>query len=64
MFLSEQPNKPEEKFMINKLSSSYKKRLVYNVPTKSYYHRPTPVDLQIEHRDEFNDVQFDGKTIS
>lgn len=65
MFLSEQNQElvQTETPQLNKLSS-YKKKIRYNVPGKPYYHRPTPVDLQLEQRDEYNYVTFSGRSIN
>ncbi|KAG6390843.1 hypothetical protein SASPL_148588 [Salvia splendens] len=49
---------------VNKLSSSYKKKMVYKIPAKPYYHRPTPVDLQLEQFSEYNACSYDGKSIN
>ncbi|EYU18276.1 hypothetical protein MIMGU_mgv1a021461mg, partial [Erythranthe guttata] len=50
-------------YQVNNISS-YKKKLVYNIPAKPYYHRQTPVDLQLEQHDDYMTVQFDGRSIN
>ncbi|EYU18273.1 hypothetical protein MIMGU_mgv1a023124mg, partial [Erythranthe guttata] len=59
MFETEQ----QTHYQVNKISS-YKKKLVYNIPAKPYYHRQTPVDLQLEQHDDYMTVQYDGRSIN
>ncbi|CAN1183322.1 hypothetical protein LINPERPRIM_LOCUS42807 [Linum perenne] len=53
-------DQPENSAKINKTSF---KKTTHTAPTKAYYPRPTPVDLQFEDMQNYNAAQFDGTSI-